>query len=205
MVSQSAWASGEIRALLEKPKIEPVILSDRAFDALSDAQSPQGVAAEIEIPQPKPMADGSCAFLEGIQDAGNVGAIIRSAAAFGIRAVVLDRDCADPWSPKTLRAGMGGHFQLGIVAADDLLQEVGKFRGTVLCTAAEDGEMLRAARLEGPLGWVFGSEGSGISRRLRDMGRTVRIPIVAGTESLNVAAAAAICFYEAFSRPGAGS
>lgn len=204
MVSESGLASPGIQRLLATVKSEPIVLSDRAFRALADAETPQGIAAEIAIPAAR-LAEGSCAFLEGIQDAGNVGAIIRSAAAFGIRSLVLDRSCADPWSPKTLRAGMGGHFQLGVASTDDLRAEVQAFQGPVLCTVASGGEPLREARLEGCLGWIFGSEGSGISPGLLALGRKLRIPTAAGTESLNVAAAAAICFYEAFSRAGAGS
>lgn len=199
MVGESALASREIQRLLAGAGREPVILSDRAFAALADAEAPQGIAAEIAIPSVQP-AEGSRVFLEGIQDAGNVGAIIRSAAAFGLGALVLDRGCADPWSPKTLRAGMGGHFQLGIASTDDLAGEIGRFRGTVLCTMAGLGASLREAPLEGPLAWVFGSEGKGVSPGLQALGQAVRIPTAAGTESLNVAAAAAICFYEAFCR-----
>ncbi len=204
MVSESGLGNAEVQALLARAGRDPIVLSDRAFSAIADAETPQGLAAEIDIPSPKAI-EGSRVFLEGIQDSGNVGAIIRSAAAFGIRAVVADKACADPWSPKTLRAGMGGHFRLAVLSADDLLREIESFDGTVLCTAAEEGQALGTARLEGALGWIFGSEGRGVSPQLRKLGRKVRIPIAPGTESLNVAAAAAICFYEAFNRPGAGS
>ena len=204
MVSESGLASPEIQRLLARAGREPVILSDRAFAALADAEAPQGIAAEIATPSEQP-ARGSRVFLEGIQDAGNVGAIIRSAAAFGLGAVVLDRGCADPWSPKTLRAGMGGHFQLAIASSADIAAEIRGFGGTVLCTVAGQGEALGKTRLEGPLAWIFGSEGRGVSPELLALGRAVHIPTSTRTESLNVAAAAAICFYEVFSRAGAGS
>ena len=77
--------------------------------------------AEIEIPERPQDTRRSCVFLEGIQDAGNVGAIIRSAAAFGIGSVVLDRACADPWSPKVLRAGMGGSVYMYAAPEDWLM------------------------------------------------------------------------------------
>lgn len=167
------------------------------FRAIVDADAPQGIAAEIEIPGERPAAGRSCVFLEGIQDAGNVGAIIRSAAAFGIAVVVLDHQCADPWSPKTLRAGMGGHFALSIRSLASLQKELETFPGRLLCTVARDGVELGAADLSGPIGWVFGREGSGLSEAARaNADLLVSIPLAPGVESLNVAAAAAICFYE---------
>jgi TrmH family RNA methyltransferase len=77
----------------------PVLISERVFAGIVDADTPQGIAAEISIPVAKSGA-GDVAFLEGVQDPGNVGAIIRSAAAFGVKSVVLDSACADPWSPR---------------------------------------------------------------------------------------------------------
>jgi TrmH family RNA methyltransferase len=137
-------------------------------------------------------------LLEGVQDPGNVGAIIRTAAAFGAGTVVLDRQCADPWSPKVLRAGQGGHFAVGIRQADDLLAALGGRR--LICTVVRDGRPLREADLSGSIAWAFGSEGAGLSvTMVAKAAERVTIPM-AGGESLNVAAAAAICLYEAFSR-----
>ncbi len=162
-----------------------------------EAETPQGVAAEIEIPGAKPAAKGDCVFLEGIQDAGNVGAIVRSAGAFGIAEIVLDRHCADPWSPKVLRAAMGGHFALGIRVIEDLVKELQIFPGKLAATVAKGGISLREADLSGRLGWVFGSEGRGLAAQtLNEADLQITIPLSPGTESLNVAASAAICFYE---------
>lgn len=188
-------ARGHIRTLLvvegEKPPAgDAVILSRAVFNAIVDTESPQGIAAEIEIPAAVPGKRDSV-FLEGIQDAGNVGAIIRSAAAFGIGTAYYDIKCADPWSPKVLRAGAGGHFQLALVAGEPP-------EGTRLaCTVVKGGTPLGEADLAGPLCWVFGSEGKGASAGiLRKAALKVTIPIERGTESLNVAAAAAICLHE---------
>ena len=198
LVSESGAARGLRRA-------DAVLLSDRVFAAIVDVESPQGVAAEIEIPAPTPV-DAPAVFLEGIQDPGNVGTILRSAAAFGIRSAVLDRACADPWSPKVLRAGMGAHFALSVHEAEDLAGAVRGFPGRVLCAVARAGPDLRKTDLSGALGWLLGAEGQGVSTALRGLAAAeVTIPMAAGTESLNVAAAAAILFHAAFSRPGAGS
>ena len=214
LVSESGLRQAEIQKLLADR--EPVVLSDSVFRLVADADTPQGIAAEIAIPHIE--ARGHCVFLEGVQDPSNVGAIVRTAAAFGAGEMVLDRACADAWAPKTLRAGMGGHFRLAIRQVPDLGNELGRFQGKLVCTAVRDATPLREADLQTRLGWIFGAEGQGVSAATaRRAELTVMIPISPGTESLNVAAAAAICLYEAFSRqknydpdpefsrPGAGS
>jgi len=197
LVSESGLAKPEIHDLVAKR--QPVVLSDAVFKALADAGTPPGIAAEIAIPRIQ--AKGSCVFLEGVQDPSNVGAIVRTAAAFGAGELVLDHGCADAWGPKTLRAGMGGHFRLGIRQVEDLPRELAAFEGTLVCTVPRGQTPLRAAELKGRLGWIFGSEGRGISEAVLRLARMrVAIPTAAGTESLNVAAAAAVCLYEAFCR-----
>jgi TrmH family RNA methyltransferase len=196
--TEAALAKPEISGL--KIKTMPTVVTAAVFTAIADAETAPGIAAEIAIPELK--GEGSTVLLEGVQDPGNVGAIMRSAAAFGVGTVVLDRQCADPWSPKALRAGQGGHFQVGVRQTDDLLAAVS---GRLICTVVEGGTPLREADLSGRITWVFGAEGSGLSAAvLAKAAERVTIPM-AGGESLNVAAAAAICLYEAFSRPGAGS
>jgi TrmH family RNA methyltransferase len=139
----------------------------------------------------------SCVFLDAIQDAGNVGAILRSAAAFGVRHAVLGKGCADAWSPKVLRAGMGAHFSMALVQSADLAQAIAAFGGKVACTVPRDGISIEQADLSGRVGWIFGAEGQGVSKTLAArVTLKVSIPMPGGAESLNVAAAAAICFYE---------
>jgi RNA methyltransferase, TrmH family len=200
LATDAALAKAEIRQLVTKSGCAPVVLSESAFNAIADAETPVGIAAELAIPELG--RKGPSIFLEGVQDAGNVGAIVRSAAAFGAGEVIVDRQCADPWSPKVVRAGMGGHFAIGIRQVDDLGAAIGTFSGRVICTVARGGRALRDADLSGRLGWAFGAEGAGLSAAvLAHAAERVTIPMAAG-ESLNVAAAAAVCLYEAFSRPG---
>jgi TrmH family RNA methyltransferase len=204
----AAWRQAGMKSLaiivteqaLEKKEISdlagmtPVIVSEGVFGAIVEADHPPGIAAEIEIPKAKAREGSDVVFLEGVQDPGNVGAIIRSAAAFGMGEVVLDQACADAWSPRALRAGMGGHFALAIRQVTRL--DVAGFDGTLLCTVVKGGTPLRETKLKGRLGWIFGGEGRGISPALEKQARLkITIPIAPGTESLNVAAAAAICFY----------
>ena len=134
-----------------------LVLSEGVFRSIVDAETPQGIAAEIAIPDGEEQP-GDRVYLEGVQDPGNVGAIIRTAAAFGIKTVCVDKDCADPWSPKVLRAAQGGHFGLSMVQASPL-----DFPGKLVCTVAKGGTRLADADLSGAIAWVFGSEGKGVS------------------------------------------
>ncbi len=199
IVSESGLARPEVSGLLARIPLEPVVLADAVFRRIADTESPVGIAAEIGIsPARIDLATSpGCVFLEAIQDAGNVGAILRSAAAFGIQDAVCGQGCADPWSPKALRAAMGGHFLLRIGASDDLAADVRRFGAQTVSTDAHAGQQLHAIDLTGRTGWILGSEGAGVSPALA-AAATLRATIAAPgkVESLNVAAAAAICFYE---------
>lgn len=206
LATEDGLDDGEIKRLIAQARLKPVVLSARLFGAVVDAENPPGLAAEIPICAAIPERSLHTVFLERVQDPSNVGAIMRSAAAFGAGSIVLDRGCADPWSPKALRAGMGGHFQLKIIEAQDLSAQLERFAGKLVCTVPRGGTPLQEADLAGPLGWIFGGEGQGVSAATaRHATLRVTIPMAPGAESLNVAAAAAVCLYQAFSRPGAGS
>jgi TrmH family RNA methyltransferase len=199
IVSESGLKKKEVRDLVGTH--EPIVLDDHIFGIVADAETPPGIAAEIALPQPRDAASKPALFLEGVQDPANVGAILRSAAAFGVGEVVVDPACADPWSPKVLRAAMGGHFKLALRQAINLAQVLEGFPGTTVCTVSSGGMPLKELELKGRVGWIFGSEGRGVSPAVASMARLkVTIPMAPGSESLNVAAAAAICLYEGFSR-----
>jgi TrmH family RNA methyltransferase len=204
IVSESGVGKREISELVDRAGLELAVLSDAVFRAIADAETPQGLAAEIAIPAARaPLADSpGCVLLDGIQDAGNVGAILRSANAFGVSDVLLAAGCADPWSPKVLRAAMGAHFSLRLGPSRNPLADIERFHGTVACTVPRGGVPIGQADLTGRILWIFGAEGAGIRRELStraDIRVTIQMPGPA--ESLNVAAAAAICFYEASRRP----
>jgi TrmH family RNA methyltransferase len=185
---------------------KPVMLSDAVFRSISGTQTPVGIAAEIALPAEVPdlKAAASCVFLEGVQDPGNVGAILRSAAAFGISDAVLDAHCADAWSPRVLRAAMGAHFGMQIAERADLPESMDRFAGRIACAVPRGGIPIAGADLSGRIGWLFGAEGQGVSEALAARATlNVTIPMPGGGESLNVAAAAAICFHEMTRKPGA--
>ena len=197
IATEEGMESAELRRLAGD---SPVVVSRGVFRAIVDAENPPGIAAEIAIPK-RNQKSGHQVFLEGVQDPSNVGAIVRSAAAFGVGRVVLDPACADPWSPKALRAGMGGHFALRIDDTKAFEDELRAFEGTLVCTVPKGGISLRKADLPQPVGWLFGAEGQGVSAQAAHHAKVrVTIPMSNTTESLNVAAAAAICFYEVFCR-----
>ena len=134
-------------------------------------------------------------MLDRLQDAGNVGSILRSAAAMGSAQVVAIKGTAALWSPKVLRAGMGAHFALHLLeglSVDDLQS----LDLPLLVTSSHRGDFLHQARLPWPCAWVLGHEGQGVSPALEGQASaSVRIVQPGGEESLNVAAAAAICLH----------
>ncbi|HYD78019.1 RNA methyltransferase [Ramlibacter sp.] len=178
------------------PAPRSLVLADPLFAALSSLESPARMGFVLELP-PAPVFDSAAAtvVLDRVQDAGNVGAILRSAAAFGFRQVVALKGSASLWSPKVLRAGMGAHFGLKLfdAAAPSLVEGLSV---PLLATSSHEGELLHRATLPWPCGWVFGHEGQGVSPELAARAVVhVRIAQPGGEESLNVAAAAAICLH----------
>jgi len=195
LVTEKALRRKDVAALAGKA---PTLVTESVFRSIVEAENPPGIAAEIEIPV-RAAAGDDVVFLEGVQDPSNVGAIVRNAAAFGIGKVVLDAACADPWSPRALRAGMGGHFAVAIREVPKL--DLADFGGTLLCTVVRGGSRLQEVDFKGAIGWIFGGEGRGVSVETeRRVNVKVSIPMSPGMESLNVAGASAICLYERFSR-----
>lgn len=174
-------------------------LADALFDDIAQVAAPTGILALIRTPKPGPLpvAIERCVMLESIQDAGNLGSILRSTAAAGIPTVLLSHGCAFAWSPKALRAGMGAHFSLDIFDNVDLAAVVPRLSGRLICASSHARKSVYEVDLRGALAWVFGNEGAGVSAMLSAAAaERVRIPMPGKTESLNVAAAAAICLFE---------
>ena len=178
-------------------------LSDALFDDLAVVDTPSGIMAIVAWPQPARGLDhdADTVLLDGVQDPGNVGSILRSTAAAGFHQVLLSADCAQAWSPKTLRAAMGAHFQIEIHEGGDLAGFLAAYHGQAVATVLAAPVSLYTARLDRPLAWVFGSEGLGVRPAvLAATQRQVHIPMPGAMESLNVAAAAAICLFETVRR-----
>ncbi|MHB8667007.1 MAG: TrmH family RNA methyltransferase [Burkholderiales bacterium] len=182
-----------------------LVLADSLFNDVAQVATPTGIIALIRTPEPGPLPQliEHCVMLESVQDAGNLGSILRSTAAAGIATVLLSPGCAFAWSPKVLRAGMGAHFSLRIFDNADLAAAVPRLSGRLICAGSHAQKTLYQADLRGPLAWAFGNEGAGLSASLRAAAdEQVRIPMPGGAESLNVAAAAAICLFEQLRQRG---
>jgi RNA methyltransferase, TrmH family len=196
LVAESAIERPAIAALLMAAD-DVALLPDRLFAELSALPSPAGIGFVCTLPAAS-TADASqaCVVLDRVQDAGNVGSILRSAAALGVRQVLAVKGTASLWSPKVLRAGMGAHF--GLALAEGLEESaLIDLRLPLVATSSHAAEPLPQAALPSPCAWVFGHEGQGVSASiLHHCALTVCIPQPGGEESLNVAAAAAICLYE---------
>lgn len=178
-----------------------VVLTDVLFAAISGLESPAAIGYLLAVPEAAPPLPGlASVVLDRLQDAGNAGSILRSAAALGIAQVLALKGTVALWSPKVLRAGMGAHFALRLVeelAPDDL----DALNVPLVVTSSHAGASLSQVALPWPCAWVFGHEGQGVAAELQARcALDMRIPQPGGEESLNVAAAAAICLYESARR-----
>lgn len=208
VITQQAWdRRADLRALALAADRVAVVSSNlmKAVTAL-DTPSPLGMlvaldrcdsagdlTAAVQVGVPT-------AVLDRLQDPGNVGSILRSAAALGVRQVLALQGTVALWSPKVLRAGMGAHFVLHLVEGLEL-RALGPLSGHLVVTTSHEAQDLPGAALPEPCAWVFGHEGQGADPGLAAQAVVrVRVPQPGGQESLNVAAAAAICLYEAVRR-----
>lgn len=201
IVGESALATGEIAAYVAGR--DGVLLADSLLRDLGLVDTPSGLLAVVAMPTQLVAVDREkdAILLDGIQDPGNVGTLLRTAAAAGITQVLLAPGCAAAWSPKVLRAGQGAHFVLAIHEEADLAAFMADYRGTTAVTCLEQATSLYAADWTGPLAWLFGAEGQGVRPALIAAANLkIRIPMPGAVESLNVAAAAAICLFEALRR-----
>ena len=203
-IAESALAEPEVAAMLANAGSADInVLSDVLLKEASSLDSPSSVMAIVSTPAPKAVADNADAviLLEDVQDPGNVGSILRSAAAAGISDVLLSKTSAFAWSPKVLRAGQGAHFAINIIEGVDLTSWLQRWQqqpaAQSLALAPRAARMLYDCDLRQPSAFLIGNEGAGLSAELlRAASLQVRIPMPGKIESLNAAAAAAICLFE---------
>jgi len=196
VVTEEGWARPELRALAQQaPKV--AVVPSALFKGISGLESPAELGFEVPHLAAEPLLpDLDSVVLDRLQDAGNVGSILRSAAALGVRQVLALKGTAALWSPKVLRAGMGAHFGLTLVEGLSLADLDG-LQVPLVATSSHAKQDLHQQRLPRPCAWVLGHEGQGISTDLMERcALTVRIALPGGEESLNVSSAAAICLYE---------
>lgn len=192
--SDSLWSSAPAEWRSAAPR--NVVLADALFAEISALESPAAMGFVLDLPTaPTLLPNVPTVVLDRVQDAGNVGSILRSAGAFGFAQVVALKGSAALWSPKVLRAGMGAHFGLRLIeSAEEALLD--GLTVPLVVTSSHQGRDLHHSRVPMPCAWVMGHEGQGVSPALAARAAlAVRIPQPGGEESLNVAAAAAICLY----------
>lgn len=196
--SESLWS--EAPAAYKSVAEKNLIMTDVLFESISALGSSAHLGFECEMPEPKEVnPHGMSLILDRLQDAGNVGAILRTAAAMGCTQILAIKGSAGLWSGKVLRAGMGAHFSLDL---HESLSEsdVEQLQVPLLATSSHEGahvhELLAQGALPHPCAWMMGHEGQGLSETLMQKAhQRVRILQTHGQESLNVAVAASICVY----------
>jgi TrmH family RNA methyltransferase len=201
IVSDAALARPTTAALAQRLDRVTVVVPEKLF--ASFASLPVGVGMIAVVATPRAASSGPtdfCVLIDDLQDPGNVGSILRTAAAAGADRVVLSKGAVFAWSPKVLRAAQGAHFVVQIEEGIDLPAWCTHYtatRGRIVGTVVHDGASLFETPLVGRVAIAIGNEGSGLSADVQACLTTrVTIPMPGGMESLNAAAAAAICLYE---------
>ena len=200
-VAERVAANAAITALLVHcVDARCVMIDDAVFDQIAPTESPAGVLALSLLPQRSDAAldhHSDTLVLEAVQDPGNVGSLIRTAVGAGVRQIMLSPGCADVWSPRCLRAAQGAQWLAKIAPDADVPGFLQTYQGDIAATVLQDGQSLYAQSLTGPVAWLFGNEGQGLSGELVKLAtRRITIPMPGATESLNVNAAAAVCLFE---------
>lgn len=167
--------------------------------AVCDTKTPQGIAAVVRMKEQSALGK-HIVVLDGVQDPGNVGTIIRTADAAGLNGVLLSNQCADVFSPKVLRATMGSIFRMNLRTTDDLPGELTKLREkgySILSSQLDGTPFYEREKVAERFALIIGNEGNGVSEQVQQTAtHQVRLPMRGGAESLNAAIAAAIMMYE---------
>lgn len=200
-VSDSSINTPEVAAIIARldESVERIEVPDELFSRISTVEHGVGLLFVIRVPEPgkvEPQVEDAL-LLDGVQDPGNVGTILRTVAAAGAKSIYLSADCSSAWSPRVLRAGMGAHFALDIHEQVDLAELISRLVVPVRATSLAATQTIYEADLQLPVAWVFGSEGRGVSPEVMQLCTdTVIIPQASDVESLNVSASVAICLFE---------
>jgi TrmH family RNA methyltransferase len=202
VVSEQALLHAEALAIVEncaEGATQRIVLPENLFHALSQVENGIDILFVIDtaaLPTPSRL-NTSAVLLDNVQDPGNFGSIIRSAAAAGIRQIYCSPGTTFAWSPKVMRAGMGAHFLLEIFENVDLAALLNNADVPVIATSSHAEKRLYDLDLTQPVAWLFGHEGQGVTPSLLEQAtHKIAIPHLGEIESLNVAASSAVCFFE---------
>lgn len=205
LVTETFLGRPSARDLVERYAARTLVVPDPLFDEIAILPADVGMLAVVGVPQPASSNQGEfCLLIDGVQDPGNVGSMLRSAAAAGVSHALLSPQCAFAWSPKVLRAGMGAHFQLSLHEHVDLPAWSRAYRvggGRVAAAVSVGGDDLYRTDLSRPLAIAIGNEGAGITPALIEATNVrVAIPMPGAIDSLNAAAATAVVLFECVRR-----
>jgi TrmH family RNA methyltransferase len=196
--TEHALAHPDFEEILKTYTGHIFVIGESLYKDLSTLGTTLACLAVIDLPSSSQALkfDADTLILENVQDPGNVGTLLRSAAAAGIKQVVCTKGSASLWSPRVLRAGMGAHFSLHTfenIALEDILP---RFEIPVYVTSSHRSTSLYSKDLSKACVWILGNEGQGVSEYALANAEAVVIPQPGGQESLNVAIAGSICFFE---------
>lgn len=198
-LTKQALDHAEAQQLLELSDKTPVyLLTDALYQDVRTLGPGVDIMAVINTPQTEVLIDNSqdMLILDNLQDPGNVGTLLRTAAAAGITQVICSTGTAAIWSPRVLRAGMGAQFSLNIFEHCDLQALFNQIQLPIYATSSHANSTLYHLNLKEPCAWLMGNEGQGVSPTLLNQAHSIAIPQPGGQESLNVAVAGAICMFE---------
>ena len=193
LLAESAHNHSEVQQVLTRlPTYTPILtLSDSLYESIRSLGTGIDIMALINIPTPSlAIINDDCLILNDVQDSGNVGTLLRTAAAVGIKNILCTDATAQAWSPKTLRAGMGAQFALTV---QDILDYV---QVPLLATSSHTDTIIYQHDLKEPIAWIMGHEGQGVCDELMQCATPIALPQPNGQESLNVAIAGSLCLYE---------
>lgn len=176
------------------PGVPQFVVTDRVYQKLTSTETPQGILGVFRVGEAGPITSQRVLVLSGLQDPGNVGALIRTAVASGFTDILAESS-ASPYSPKAVRASMGGIFRVNYMTAS-AEEIISLLDGYSVCALDMGGENLFSAKLSGKIALIVGSEGRGVSPALRSASnRVLALPMLGGIESLNAAVSAGIAMY----------
>lgn len=199
LVAESAQTHAEVQQILTRlPTYTPILtLSDSLYESIRSLGTGIDIMAIVTIPTPRLAAiHEDCLILNDVQDSGNVGTLLRTAAAVGINTILCTSSTAQAWSPKTLRAGMGAQFALTVyegLSHADILDYV---KVPLFATSSHTDTLIYEHDLRAPMAWIMGHEGQGVCAELMQCATPIALPQPNGQESLNVAIAGSLCLYE---------
>lgn len=196
--TEHALSHPDYERILAKYTGAVFVISESLYKDLSTLGTSLACLAIVDLPSSSQTLDfkADTLILENVQDPGNVGTLLRSAAAAGIEQIICTKGSASLWSPRVLRAGMGAHFSLQTFENVTLEEVLPQFQIPVYVTSSHHAESLYSKNLRKACVWILGNEGQGVSDYAVQHAEAVSIPQPGGQESLNVAIAGSICFFE---------